>query len=59
MSIAAVIPTTSGRSRPIATISSAKAPVQDGPDDFSDAPVSRSMAEMLWNWSASSSSARP
>ena len=56
-SIAAVIATTSGRSSPMRTSSSAKAPVQDGPPALIGLPVSGSMMPTPWKRSASSFSA--
>ena len=47
-SIAAVIATTSGRSSPIRTSSSAKAPVHEGPPALTGLPVSGSMMPTPW-----------
>ncbi len=55
--MAAVMPTTSSRSPPIATISSAKTLVHAVPEVASGWPVSGSMTPMPWKWSASSASA--
>ncbi len=52
MSIAAVMATTSLRSAPISTSSSANTFVHDVPDAASGWPVSGSMTPMPWKWSA-------
>ena len=51
--MAAVIPTTSSRSAPIATISSLNSSVHERPEISSGRPVSGLITPTAWNWSPS------